>query len=210
MPDGQAKTRDPKAYSSNSSRIYSMICPTELCLGKLPETKTNMKLSCLNRQCNSTNQDYKDVKFRTVVGCTWWLLVATWSFSLQLLQNHPADENRRRKRVENTHLAADRFFLYLDFFISFSFPSRTRTWNAVPDYLPGIKEADGGGVAVVLLLFQLQQSSTSPLPFSRHLCWSYCASFLRTKRRERDREGLRWWWQCICLQLLCTYYVARY
>lgn len=126
----------------------------------------------------------KRQKFRTGVGCIYWLLVATWSFSLQLLQNHPADENRRRKRVESTQ-----WLQYLDFFIPFSFPSRARTGNAVPDYLPGIKEADGGGVAIVLLLFQLQQSSTSPLPFSRHLCWSYCASFLRTKRRERDRGG---------------------
>ena len=53
----------------------------------------------------------KKQKFRTGVGCIYWLLVATWSFSLQLLQNHPADENRRRKRVESTQwLQIDSFF----------------------------------------------------------------------------------------------------
>ena len=60
------------------------------------------------------------------------------------------------------------YTIYLDFSIPFSLPPRARTGNAVPDYLPGIKEADAAGVAVVLLLLQLQQSSASPLPFSRH------------------------------------------
>jgi len=132
----------------------------------------------------------KKQKFRTGVGCIYWLLVATWSFSLQLLQKSSGRWEPEEEESWKHPMAADWFFIfYLDFFIPFSFPSRARTGNAVPDYLPGIKEADGGGVAVVLLLLQLQQSSTSPLPFSRHLCWSYCASFLRTKRRERDRGG---------------------
>ena len=129
----------------------------------------------------------KKQKFRTGVGCIYWLLVATWSFSLQLLQKSSGRWEPEEEESWKHPMAADWFFIfYLDFFIPFSFPSRARTGNAVPDYLPGIKEADGGGVAVVLLLLQLQQSSTSPLPFSRHLCWSYCASFLRTKRRERE------------------------
>jgi hypothetical protein len=102
------------------------------------------------------------------------------------------------------------FFFYLDSFIPFPFPSRARTGNAVPDDLPGVKEADGA--AVVLLLFQLQQSSASPLPFSRHLCWPCGASFLGTKRGEREGGATMVTMQCIYLHppSVCTdYYVAR-
>jgi hypothetical protein len=81
----------------------------------------------------------------------------------------------------------DGFTIHLGFFIPFSLPSRARTGNAVPDYLPGIKEADSGGVAVVLLLFQLQQSSTSPLPFSRHL--RYLFFLLAALNKNQGRRG---------------------
>lgn len=117
---------------------------------------------------------------------SWWLHEASPCNCFKIIRQMRTGGGRELKAPNGCRLI---LFFYLDFFIPFSFPSRARTGNAVPDYLPGIKEADGGGVAVVLLLLQLQQSSTSPLPFSRHLCWSYCASFLRTKRRERDRGG---------------------
>lgn len=169
----------------------------------------------------------KKQSFRTAVSCIQWLLAATRSFSLRLLQNHPGRQMRTGGRsytrtIRRELKAASNgrrlfFFLslpfYLDSFIPFPFPSRARTGNAVPDDLPGVKEADGGGgAAVVLLLFQLQQSSASPLPFSRHLCWPCGASFLGTKRGEREGGATMVTMQCIYLHppSVCTdYYVAR-
>jgi hypothetical protein len=88
-------------------------------------------------------------------------------------KDRPADENlERMKRVGTWKHPMAAYTIYLDFFIPFSLPSHAQAGNAVPDYLPGIKEADAGGVAVVLLL-QLQQSSASPLPFSRHLWYLF-------------------------------------
>lgn len=93
--------RDPNAYSSNSSRIYSMICPTELWLCKLSETKTIMKLSCLNRQCNSTDQDKKRCK---IPYCCWLHIMAPGGYMKLLPATASRSPGRWESEEEATHI----------------------------------------------------------------------------------------------------------
>ena len=54
----------------------------------------------------------KKQKFRTGVGCIYWLLVATWSFSLQLLQKSSGRWEPEEEESWKHPMAADWFFFF--------------------------------------------------------------------------------------------------
>ena len=178
MPDEQAKRREsPKITAPIRQGCTRLFAPLSFGLSSYLKRNHEKEFTWLLQAAPQYWGDKRNTK-RTAIRCVWWLLVATWSFSLQLLKKIARQMRTRKTTYEEFYARMKRvgtwkhpmaaYTIYLDFFIPFSLPSRAGTGNAVPDYLPGIKEADAAGVAVVLLLLQLQQSSASPLPFSRH------------------------------------------